>query len=115
MRKGLLLYFIGLGVSIVKPPVERLACMDLSTGKVMMGINYPLLLLELGLIFIGSYLMASTHKFKNAHAMSSFMSLASGVGAALIGLSANSLVISLFGIVLAALGLILYKFSRWFS
>ncbi|CAB49551.1 hypothetical protein [Pyrococcus abyssi] len=115
MKKGLFLYFLGLGLAIVKPPVVRLACMDISTGRVLTDIDPFFLVIELGFIFVGSYLMALSHKFKSVHAMNGFIALASGIGAAFVGFYSDIFVLALFGAVLATIGLITYKLSRWFS
>jgi len=106
---GFFLYFLGIGLGIVMPPVERLACMMVSSGEVCTGINILLLTIELSLMMLGALLISLSHFFKSSHHFSGFLGVSTGLGIALIGGYAGLNALALFGVALATLGLILYK------
>jgi len=61
---GLMVYLLGIGLGVVKPPVERLTCMKVSSGEVCTGINTSPLLIELALVMVGALLLGLDHGFK---------------------------------------------------
>lgn len=109
---GGLFYFLGVAVGIARPPVERLACMKLPSGEVCRGINTPLLLAELGLIMAGALLMGLGHRFKNEHELNGWLGVATGLGMAFVGGYAKITELFAFGVVLATIGLLVYKLGR---
>lgn len=106
---GFVLYFLGIGLGILMPPVERLACMMVPSGEVCTGINILLLTIGLTLMMLGALLISLSHFFKSSHQFNGFLGVATGLGIGLIGGYAGLNALALFGVVLATLGLILYK------
>ncbi|NJE09464.1 hypothetical protein [Thermococcus sp. MAR1] len=106
---GLMVYLLGIGLGVAKPPVERLACMKVPSGEVCTGVNTPLLLIELGLVMVGALLLGLDHGFKNDHELNGWLGVAIGLGTAFIGGYSEIWVVFLFGVALATLGLLLYK------
>jgi len=109
---GFTLYFLGIALGITKPPVERLACMKLPGGEVCRGINTPLLLVELGFIMIGALLIGFGHEFKNRRELNGWLGVATGLGIAIVGGCSQITELFGFGVVLATIGLLVYKFGR---
>ncbi len=109
---GFGLYFTGILLGILKPPIERLACMILPSGEVCTGINTPLLALELGLVMFGSVLAGLSHGFRNTQQLNGWLGLTTGLGAAFIGGHSGIWSLFLFGVVLSTLGLMLYRVGR---
>ncbi|WP_297550659.1 hypothetical protein [Thermococcus sp.] len=81
---GLVLYLMGIGLGIARPPLERLACMAIPSGKVLTRVNVPLLTVELALIMLGSLLIGLSHDFKNTHRRNGWLAVSSGLGTAII-------------------------------
>ncbi|WP_346765927.1 hypothetical protein [Thermococcus sp. 21S7] len=77
---GGLVYFLGVALGMLRPPVERLACMKLPSGEVCRGINTPLLLIEFGLIMAGALLIGLGHRFKNGHELNGWLGVTTGIG-----------------------------------
>ncbi|AMM54643.1 hypothetical protein [Pyrococcus kukulkanii] len=109
---GLVVYLLGIALSVVRPPLERLACIDMTTGQVMTRINPFFLVLELSLIMVGSLFLALNHEFKNYHERNGWMAVSTGLGFAFVGGYSEIYELSLFGVVLAILGMIVYKIGR---
>ncbi len=109
---GLMVYLLGIGLGVAKPPVERLACMKVPSGEVCTGINTSLLLIELGLVAVGALLLGLGHGFKNDHELNGWLGLSSGLGIAIIGGYSSILSLFVFGATLSILGLVLYKVGR---
>ncbi|AEH24102.1 hypothetical protein PYCH_04120 [Pyrococcus yayanosii CH1] len=109
---GLMVYLLGTGLGIAKPPIERLACMEVPSGDVCTGVNTPLLILELGLVMMGALLMGLSHGFKNHHELNGWLGVSSGLGVAIIGSYAGIMELFLLGVTLATLGLLVYKVGR---
>ena len=108
---GLLLYISGVGLGIVRPPVERLACMVVPSGEVCTGINTPLLAVELVLVMLGALVVGFSSDFRNTHQLNGWLGVATGLGVAIVGGYAGLDVLALFGAALATIGLILYKWG----
>jgi len=106
---GFVVYFAGISLGIVRPPVERLACMVVPSGEVCTGINTPLLVIELLLVMLGALLVGFSNDFRNTHQLNGWLGVATGIGTAIVGGYAGIDALTLFGAVLATLGLILYK------
>ncbi|ACV23909.1 hypothetical protein [Methanocaldococcus fervens] len=106
---GLLIYFSGICLGIIKPPIERLACIKIPSNEVCIGINTNMLAFELALIIIGALLMGISGNFKNSFQLNGWLSITTGLGAAIIGGYAGIYPLIIFGVILATLGLILYK------
>ncbi|HII60517.1 TPA: hypothetical protein HA331_01935 [Pyrococcus horikoshii] len=104
---GIILYLSGLVMSIVKPPIERLACMVVPSGEVCTGVNPIILSIELGLILLGSMLLAQCSKEKLG-----WMAVSTGVGIAIIGGYSGLSSLVLLGAVLGSMGLVVYKLRR---
>ncbi|ASJ05120.1 MULTISPECIES: hypothetical protein [Thermococcus] len=109
---GGLAYLLGIGLSLVRPPIERLACVEVPSGRVCTGVNTPLLLIELGLVVVGALLLGLDHGFKNDHELNGWLGVAIGLGTAFIGGYSGIWVVFLFGVALATLGLLVYKVGR---
>ncbi|RLF91241.1 hypothetical protein DRN82_02515 [Thermococci archaeon] len=109
---GLIVYLLGIALSIVRPPLDRLACIDMTTGQVMTGINPFFLVLELGLIMVGALFLALNHEFKNYHERNGWLAVSTGLGFAFVGGYSKIYELLLFGIALATLGIIVYKIGR---
>ncbi|WP_297466964.1 hypothetical protein [Thermococcus sp.] len=109
---GLVLYLLGIGLGIARPPLERLACMAIPSGKVLTRVNVPLLTVELALIMLGSLLIGLSHDFKNTHRLNGWLAVSSGLGTAIIAGYAGIESLFLFGVVLATLGLVVYNLGR---
>ncbi|AMQ18307.1 hypothetical protein [Thermococcus peptonophilus] len=106
---GEVLYALALVLSVIRPPVDRLACTVLPSGEVCTGINPFFLTLHLGLVMIGSLLVALGHPFKNTHERNGWLGVVSGLGIAIIGGFSELNEVVIFGALLATLGLLLYK------
>ncbi|CAD5244853.1 hypothetical protein [Thermococcus camini] len=109
---GLMVYLLGIGLGIAKPPVERLACMKVPSGEVCTGVNTPLLLIELGLVAVGALLLGLDHGFKNDQELNGWLGVSTGLGFAIIGGYARITELLLFGVALATIGLLVYKVGR---
>ncbi|ASJ16465.1 hypothetical protein A3L04_04935 [Thermococcus chitonophagus] len=109
---GLGVYLLGIALSVVRPPLERLACINMTTGQVMTRINPFFLVLELGLIMIGALFIALNYEFKNYHERNGWLAVSTGLGFAFIGGYSKIYELFLFGVVLATLGIIVYKIGR---
>jgi len=109
---GLLVYLSGIGLGIARPPVERLACMEVPSGEVCTGINTPLLVIELFLVMLGAILMAFSTDFRNTRQLNGWLGVATGLGIAFVGGYAGLGALTIFGAALATLGLILYKWGE---
>jgi len=106
---GFALYFLGIALGIARPPVERLACMRLPSGEVCRGINPPLLIIELGIVTAGALLVGLGHGFENRHELNGWLGVATGLGMAFVGGYAGITELLAFGVVLATIGLFVYK------
>ncbi|ASJ00885.1 hypothetical protein [Thermococcus gorgonarius] len=106
---GVLLYTGGILLALFRPPVDRAACITFPGGKGASGINPFFLALELGMVIVGSVLLALEHDFKNSYAKNGWIGVTSGLGAAIIGGHSNITAVFLFGVALATPGLIAYK------
>lgn len=106
---GGIIYALGLALAVVRPPVDRLACTVLPSGEACTGINPFFLTLYVGLVMVGSLLVALGHPFKNTHERNGWLGVAGGVGTAFIGGYSGLMEVALFGAILAILGLLLYK------
>ncbi len=106
---GLALYLGGIVLSILRPPVDRMACMRVPGGEVPEGINPFFLIVELFLIMLGSAILSLDHEFRNYHVRNGWVGLTTGLGVAFIGGYSGLEMIFAFGVLLATIGLFLYK------
>lgn len=61
---GGVLYTLALVLSVIRPPVDRLACTVLPSGEACTTINPFFFALYIGLVMFGSLLIALGHSFK---------------------------------------------------
>ena len=106
---GLALYLGGIVLSILRPPVDRMACMTVPGGEVQEGINPFFLTVELFLIMLGSVILSFDHEFRNYRMRNGWIGLTAGIGVAFMGGYSGLEMIFAFGVLLATIGLLLYK------
>ncbi|WP_297476928.1 hypothetical protein [Thermococcus sp.] len=106
---GLVLYLSGILLAVVRPPVDRMACMTVPGGKVAEAVNPFFLTAEVGLVLAGSVLLSAGHNFKSGFTKLGWIGVASGLGVAFVGGYSGLRAVFLFGVLLATLGLVLYK------
>ncbi|AFK22996.1 hypothetical protein [Pyrococcus sp. ST04] len=111
-QAGLALYIFGIGLAVIRPPVERLACINLVTGEVCRGINPFFLILEIGLIMSGAVFLMLSQNFYNVHERNGWLGVVTGLGIAFVGGYSGLRILALFGITLATIGLLMYKYGR---
>ena len=106
---GLAFYLSGIVLSILRPPVDRMACMTVPGGEVQEGINSFIFTVELFPIMLGSVIFSLDHEFRNYHMRNGWIGLATGLGVAFMGGYSGLEAIFAFGVLLATIGLFLYK------
>ncbi len=108
---GLILYLSGILLAVIRPPVDRMACMTVPGGKVAEAVNPFFLTVEVGLVLAGSVLLSAGHNFKSGFTKLGWIGVASGLGIAFVGGYSGLRVVFLFGVLLATFGLTIYKFG----
>ncbi len=111
-QAGLVLYILGIALPIAKPPVERPACIDVVTGEVCKGVDLFFLILEVGLMMSGAVFLMLSQDFRNDHERNGWLGIATGLGIAFVSGYSGLEVLALFGVILATIGLLVYKYGR---
>ena len=106
---GLALYLGGIVLSVLRPPVDRMACMTVPGGEVPKGVNPFFLTVELFLVMLGSVILSFDHEFRNYHMRNGWIGLTAGIGVAFMDGYSGLEAIFAFGVILATIGLLLYK------
>ncbi|AFN03101.1 hypothetical protein PFC_00635 [Pyrococcus furiosus COM1] len=101
---GGIIYTLGFILTVIRPPVDRVACMTLPGGEVCEGINMFFLLLETGIVLVGATLITLGHNFKSKCKERGWIFLAGGLGIGFIGGYSRILEVALFGAMLVTLG-----------